>query len=170
MYMCGRFTSADAASQFAAEGVNLGKLLPLCDRAGAHVWRRGDERSLLLLWGAGGRRWRGGGGGSWGLRGVGGRGAAGRRLGLADSRARRGTGQVEAPGPGRDRRVEGELPRPHRGGGARGDGQRRRGRELPAEAGRFVIHVLGASVVLVGGEKQLQGPGRKGRRSKAEIH
>lgn len=155
-----RFTSADAASQFAAEGVNLGKLLPLCERAGAQVRRRGDGRGLLLLWGAGGGQRRGGGGGSRGLGGVGGRGAAGRRLGLAG----RGTGQVEAPDPGRDRRVEGELPRPHRGGGAGGDGQRRRRGELPAEAGRFVVHVLGASVVLVGGEEQLQGPGRRRRR------
>lgn len=118
---------------------------------------------LLLRRGGRGQR-RGGGSGGRGLGGVGGRGAAGRRLGLTGGRAGRRTGQVEAPDPGRDGRVEGQLPHPHRRGGAGGDGQRRRGGELPAQAGRFVVHVLGASVVLVGGEEELQGSDQRGRR------
>lgn len=97
---------------------------------------------------------------------MGGRGAAGRRLRLG---AARRTGQVQAPHPGRDRRVEGQLPHAHRRGGAGGDGQRRRGGELPAEAGRFVVGVLGASVVLVGGEEQLQRPEQRRRAERHEV-
>lgn len=98
-----------------------------------------------------------------GLRGLGGGGAAGGGLGVVDGRVGQRAGQVEAAHPASDWGVERELPRPDRGGGAGGDGERRWGGELPAQSRGFVVHVLGASVVLIGGKKELQGPegGRK---------
>lgn len=123
-------------------------------------------RLCAVGWWRSGRWWRGRGGWSWGLGclgGLGRGGAAGGGLGVVDGRVGQRAGQVEAAHPAGDWGVERELPRPDRGGGAGGDGERRWGGELPAQSRGFVVHVLGASVVLIGGKKELQGPegGRK---------
>lgn len=115
-------------------------------------WRRGGR-------GRGGRR---GSSWGWGLRCwcLGRCGATASRLGsvVVDTVIGQRTGQIKAPDSGRDRGVEGQLSSSDGGGGPGWDGQRRWRGELAAETRRFVIHVVHASVILIGGKKQLQRP------------